>query len=159
MAAEDLLFFLHDLAGEGADNLVNLVKRQKRATLLDRKMHDARVPIPRHKKGVTFVSFPAPTSPMELDIFSQRFLAIALVHKYISGADEWIALASFAGSSVEFDIFGYIRDPWQQDSEMDIAAQAHLNPGRAINTDGKRLGRNQRCPCGSGKKYKRCHAR
>lgn len=159
VAAEDLLFFLYDLAGEAADNLANLVKLRKRATLLDGKMHDARVPIPRHKKGVTFVSFPEPTGPMELDIFSQRFLAIALAHKYISEADEWIALASIAGSSVEFDIFGYIREPWQQDSEMDIAVQSHLNPGRAINTSGKKLGRNQRCPCGSGKKFKRCHGR
>ena len=159
VAAEDLLFFLYDLAGEAADNLVNLVNLQKRSTLLEGKMHDGRVPIPRHKKGVTFVSFPAPTSPMELEKFSQRFLAIALVHKYISRADEWIALASFAGSPVEFDIFGYIRDPWEQDSEMDIAVQTHLNPGRAISTTGKKLGRNQRCPCGSGKKFKRCHGR
>ena len=159
VAAEDLLFFLYDLAGEAADNLVNLVKLRKRATLLDGKMHDARVPIPRHKKGVTFVSFPEPTGPMELDIFSQRCLAIALAHKYISEADEWIALASFAGSPVEFDIFGYIREPWQQDSEMDKAVQSHLNPGKAINTSGKKLGRNQRCPCGSGKKFKRCHGK
>ena len=159
VAAEDLLFFLYDLAGEGADNLVNLVNLQKRATLLDGKMHDGRVPLPRHKKGVTFVSFPESTGPMELDIFSQRFLAIALLHKYISEADEWIALASIAGSPVEFDIFGYIREPWQQGPEMDIAVQSHLNPGKAINTSGKKLGRNQRCPCGSGKKFKRCHGR
>ena len=159
VAAEDLLFFLYDLAGEAADNLVNLVKLQKRATLLDGKMHDARVPLPRHKKGVTFVSFPEPAGPMDLRLFSQRFQAIALMHKYRSEADEWIALASLAGSSVEFDIFGYIREPWQQDSEMDTAVQSHLNSGKAINTSGEKLGRNQRCPCGSGKKFKRCHGR
>ena len=158
VAAEDLLFFLYDLAGEGADDLVDLVKRLRRATLLDGKMHDGRVPIPRHKKGVTFVSFPEPAGPIDLQIFEQRFRAIALMHKYRSEADEWIALASIAGSTVGFDIFGYIREPWQQNPDMEIA-QSHPSLGKAINTSGKKLGRNQRCPCGSGKKYKRCHGR
>ena len=28
---------------------------------------------------------------------------------------------------------------------------------RAIKSEGGKIGRNTKCPCGSGKKYKRCH--
>lgn len=30
-------------------------------------------------------------------------------------------------------------------------------PGKPIEVDGTRLGRNDRCPCGSGLKVKKCH--
>jgi preprotein translocase subunit SecA len=26
-------------------------------------------------------------------------------------------------------------------------------------TDGRKVGRNEACPCGSGKKYKKCHGK
>jgi preprotein translocase subunit SecA len=30
-------------------------------------------------------------------------------------------------------------------------------PAKAANAGGDKVGRNDLCPCGSGKKYKRCH--
>ena len=32
-------------------------------------------------------------------------------------------------------------------------------PGKPIETFGPKVGRNDACPCGSGKKYKHCHGR
>jgi len=29
--------------------------------------------------------------------------------------------------------------------------------GRIKNTVGRKIGRNEKCPCGSGRKYKKCH--
>ena len=158
-SVEDLLFFMYDLAGKGADDLIRSVERFKEQTLLDGREHSARVPITRHKKGVTFVSFPRPRHPNQLRQSKRRLEAIGVAHKYRSRADEWMVLASFAGSPVRFDIFGYIQSPWEQDPEMDQWIEEILGPGILVNTDGKRPSRNQVCPCGSGKKFKRCHGR
>jgi len=35
--------------------------------------------------------------------------------------------------------------------------QAQLSTSLTRNSHGKKPGRNDLCPCGSGKKYKRCH--
>ena len=156
VAAEDLLFFLFDLAGQGADYLIDSVERCKRATLADGQRHDFRLPPQRDKKGVTFVSFPAPSHPIQAQVFKEDLTGIALAHKYRSRADEWMALASFAGSDVSFDIFGYIKGTWDYDPEIERAVETALRPGIAVGADGKKLGRNQPCPCGSGKKFKRC---
>ena len=158
-AAEDILFFLFDLGGQGADYLIDRIAQLKRATLSDGKKHDLRMPQPRHKEGVTFVSFPAPSHPIQAEVFKQVLTEIALAHKYRSQADEWMVLASFAGSTVSFDIFGYIKESWEYDAEMEQIVETQLSPGIAVGADGKKLGRNQHCPCGSGKKFKRCHGR
>ena len=156
---ENLLFFLYDLAGKGADDLVRSVEELKRHTLLDGQEHSVRVPLARDKKGVTFVSFPTPTHEAKFQSMQRKLEAIGFAHKYKSQADEWMILASFAGSPVRFDLFGYIRDPWRQDPEVDRLIEANLGPGIPVHPDGKRPGRNETCPCGSGRKFKRCHGR
>jgi uncharacterized protein YecA (UPF0149 family) len=37
----------------------------------------------------------------------------------------------------------------------------NLDAGRAtpVKREGEKIGRNDPCPCGSGKKYKRCHGK
>ena len=159
ITAEDLLFFLYDLAGDAADQLIDLIWQRKRQTLLDGKRHDFRMPIPRHKKGVTFISFPQPTKFSDLRTYSSFLEGIAIAQKYKSEADKWMALGSIAGSPVEFDMFGYIKSPWQQDSEMDKFLETQFAPGILVDSSGRRPGRNQPYPCKSGKKFKRCHGR
>ena len=156
-AMEDLLFFLFDFAGNVADHFIASVERCRRATLVDGERHDFRLPILQAKKGVTFVSFPRPSHPIQAEVFKQELTEIALAQKYRSQADEWVALASFAGSTVSFDIFGYIKGIWEYDPEIEQASETTLKAGIAVGADGKKLGRNQLCPCGSGKKFKRCH--
>ncbi len=34
----------------------------------------------------------------------------------------------------------------------------HFAPVTTVRRDGPKVGRNDPCPCGSGKKYKKCHA-
>ena len=150
---------MYDLAGKGADDLIRLVEELKRQTLIDGQEHSVRVPLPRHKKGITFVSFPTPTHPAQLQSIQRKLEGISFAHKYRSQANEWMIIASFAGSPVRFDLFGYIRDPWQQDPEMDQLVEANLGPGILVHPDGKRPSRNQGCPCGSGRTFKRCHGR
>ena len=40
------------------------------------------------------------------------------------------------------------------DCETRRAAQRRFDNA----TQGRKVGRNERCPCGSGKKYKKCHS-
>jgi preprotein translocase subunit SecA len=38
-------------------------------------------------------------------------------------------------------------------------APAGAPPGTAVKREADKVGRNDPCPCGSGKKYKRCHGK
>ena len=38
-------------------------------------------------------------------------------------------------------------------------AQPQENPEQPFVREGRKVGRNDPCPCGSGKKYKQCHGR
>ena len=157
ITAEDLLFFLYDLAGKGADQLIEMVRVLKEATIRDGKRHEGR--LTSNKKGTTFVSFPEPTSYGQLQKFGDALEAVALTHKHMSRADEWMMLASIGGSPLSFDIFGYINEQWQEDPGMDQLIEEFILPGISINPDGTRPSKNRSCPCGSGKKFKRCHLR
>ncbi len=56
-------------------------------------------------------------------------------------------------------------DPLTGEDEMDLAAMANAAPVNAADRDPEnpaswgKVGRNEACPCGSGKKYKQCHGR
>ena len=159
ITAEDLLFLLYDLAGKGADNFINTVRTLKEQTIRDGKRHDGRALLTSGKSGATFVSFPAPTRHTQLQEFRVVLEGIALFHKYMSKADEWMVLGSIAGSPVTFDVFGYIKEPWQEDPEMDRLVDENMGPGIRLNPDGSLPSKNRRCPCGSGRKFKRCHGK
>ena len=81
VATEDVVLHLYDFAGEAADYLIKTAENQKLATLRDGQRHDVRVPIPAHKKGATFVSFPRPQHSIERELFTRDLRAIALAHK------------------------------------------------------------------------------
>ena len=116
---EDLLFFMYDLAGKGADELIECVESLTRQTLLDGRQHSGRMPMKQRRSGVSVVSFPAPTNATQFRDCERRLAAINLTHKYMSQADEWVILASFAGNPDRFDMFGYTKDPWRKIAEMD----------------------------------------
>ena len=159
ITVETLLFFLYDLAGKGADQLTTLVRTLKERTIRDGKRHEGRMPMTDRKKGITFISFPMRTRFAQLQEFQVETEALALLHKYTSKADEWMVLSSIAGSQVSFDFFGYINGPWQEDPEMDELVEKFMNPGIPIHPDGTMPSKNRSCPCGSGRKFKRCHGR
>ncbi|KQP39751.1 preprotein translocase subunit SecA [Pseudorhodoferax sp. Leaf274] len=43
--------------------------------------------------------------------------------------------------------------------EVEVRAEAQAAGGNALAFDGQRVGRNDPCPCGSGKKFKQCHGK
>lgn len=158
MPAEDILFFLYDIAGQGADQLINAVNECKRLTKLDGERRDMRLLLDV-SAGTTFVSFPEPNHPIQAELFRDEWLAIAMAHKYRSKADEWLLLASFENSPVSFELFGYMNERWEYDEEFEQVVDDVLVIGKSLGGKRKKVGRNRACPCGSGQKYKRCHGK
>jgi hypothetical protein len=90
------------------------------------------------------------------------------LRKYSVKAARWVGLAIAPGTG-RVCFGGMTEYPWEQDPAMD-AATAEMVPPQSMSTlmaglgaenVGKRqkIGRNDPCPCGSGKKYKKCHLR
>lgn len=70
--------------------------------------------------------------------------------KYIHKAETWFGICLDPHTkSIRFGIG--LNYPWKQDSEMDQKTSALLS-----HKDSHKIGRNDPCPCGSGKKYKKC---
>ena len=61
----------------------------------------------------------------------------------------------------EMDNFGATSDPdtMPRGLEDRVPPQPTSSPGETIVRKGEKIGRNQPCPCGSGKKYKHCHGK
>ena len=134
--AEDLIFFMYDLAGEGADNLIRCTEEVKRQTLLDRRKHSARVPMNQRKSGVTIVSFPPQISTRKVQDIERELRAVSFIHKYMSKADEWMTIASFEGSPFRFDFVSYTKDLWKKDPKVEEWIKEHLSGGRKLRING-----------------------
>jgi preprotein translocase subunit SecA len=44
-------------------------------------------------------------------------------------------------------------------AENDAETSTSRSEKKVVGSDGKEVGRNDLCPCGSGKKYKKCHGK
>lgn len=155
----DVVFLLYDWAGPGADNFIMIFDKVRHDTLRDGKFHDAAVSSSRYKRGITFVSYPKTSSYTEEQSFQEKFRALAIAQKYKSRSDEWLGLASREGSLKAVDAVWYSKEPWQPDPTLDNVVVPLMDPRKAVNADGRRVGRNEPCPCGSGLKFKKCHGR
>jgi len=145
----DVVFFLYDLAGDGADQLIQTLKLLKRRTAADQRSHDARMPFSDGCGGTTIVS--EPNSPAAL---RNKLLGLSTLAKYKSKADAWLGLGCLATSDRLVDAMVFSKEPWKPDPELEELSK-HLR-GKAMLPSGKKIGRNQPCPCNSGKKYKYC---
>lgn len=146
----DVVFFLYDLAGKGADDLIEILRVTKRKANADRKAHDARAIFKETKSGVTVLV--EPDSPAQL---RKKLLPLARVAKYKSKADVWLALGCVANSENVVDAIAFAKFEWKPDAELEQLA-SHFQ-GRLMTPSGRKIGRNEPCPCDSGKKFKHCH--
>jgi len=146
----DAVFFLYDLAGAGADGLIETLKLLKRKSASDDKSHDARLPLPDAHAGMTIVT--EPNSHVKL---REKLLGLSRLAKYKSKADIWLGLGCLVTGSRLVDAVVFSKEPWKPDHELEKLSK--LLRGTPMLPSGKKVGRNQRCPCNSGKKYKHCH--
>ncbi|HKI00101.1 MAG TPA: SEC-C domain-containing protein [Candidatus Sulfotelmatobacter sp.] len=146
----DAVFFLYDLAGEGADALIQTLKLLKRKSAGDDKSHDARLPLADAHGGMTTVS--EPKSPRKL---REKLVGLSRLAKYKSKANVWLGLGCLVTSDRLVDAIVFSKEPWSPNQELEELSK--LLRGKPMLPSGKKLGRNQPCPCNSGKKYKHCH--
>jgi hypothetical protein len=83
--------------------------------------------------------------------------SLAKIAKYKSKADIWLALGSIATNDRLVDGMAFIKSTWRPDPELDLLA-GELK-GEMRGPLGQKIGRNEPCPCGNGKKFKYCHGR
>lgn len=150
----DALFFLYDLSGAGADNLIKVISNRKSATRFGGHPQSASLPPTSETGGISFICYPQSFMSAE-----DHFLFSAKAWKYKNEADEWLALGSIAGSSQLVDMICYSKEKWEYDCELEKATRILLKHGTMMKSDRKKIGRNDPCFCESGLKYKKCHGR
>ncbi len=129
------------------------------AAAKDRKHHDITIASSEAASGITVHSSNLPNG-----IADERLRRHCELRKYSVKARTWAGLLLEPGSGT-LRFAGFSEFPWKQDAAMD-AATAKMPPPQPVDAlnllirhAGKqpKIGRNEKCPCGSGKKYKKCH--
>ena len=142
------------MAGEGADDLIRVMEQTKEKTRQDKQLHDFSMIFEKGKSGVTFISLPG--TPEQLE---KRLMVHAVSKKYQTKAEVWLALGSIFGSPNLVDAIAFNKEPWKEDKELEEISKVALKKGIQIGHGGKKIGRNDLCYCGSGKRFKKCCSR
>lgn len=155
----DIIFHLLDWSEQSRDNLMNSLRLIKRRTRLDGKAHNITIMSgpERSTHGLTFISWDS----NDIAELGNRLLIHSRGRKYKSKADVWIGIGSLMSSDRFVDVVVFNDEKWVFDEELEIQAKKLFegpNKGTPINY-GKKVGRNELCPCGSGIKYKKCCGR
>jgi hypothetical protein len=153
----DIIFQLNDLSDKTREDLVNYIIERKRKTLSDGKSHNIVMPpsddyLPR--MGMTYVSL----NSDDMNELQKRLSLLCELRKYASKADVWIGLGSLKSSINMVNTVVFVKNPWIFDNNLEIKSRAILGTGKIVKLV-KSTGRNEKCPCGSGLKYKKCHGK
>ena len=153
----DAVFLLFDLMtalpGSKTTEIEEGIRRLKFAIRKDGKLHNLSWPSSLNRRGLSLVCYP------DFTFMVQHLPHFSACRKYTAYADEWLSLGFVAGSTMPFDWAFYLGEPWQDDAELADMAREILKGGTVVGGTGakKKQGRNEPCPCGSGKKFKKCH--
>ena len=153
----DIIFHLLDWSGEARKNLTDFIIQTKQETLHDKKLHDFSMPPDNNafsRVGVTYISLNSDDSS-EL---RKKLLTLCQARKYKSKGSAWIGFGSLKGSDQIIDAVIFNNQPWEYNKKLEELATVMLEgKGRGIEIRiGKKVGRNEKCPCGSRLKYKKC---
>lgn len=151
----DIIFCLLDWSIDAIERVIDFMVQTKIKTLKDSKQHNLSVPpdssyIPR--VGLTYISFNSDRgSNIEKDLST-----LCKCRKYKSKGDIWIGFGSLRNSQNIFDLVYFDNEAWEYNKDLEnLSNQILHNSGQAL-VIGKKIGRNEMCPCGSGLKYKKC---
>lgn len=155
----DLGFLLLDINGDTVKQLDQGMKDFARRTRLDGRPHDFTLGFDTGDAGLTIHCSRA-TASDALD----ALVGHCRRRKYVHRADNWFGLlVREADGLPKFSLA--TRFPWKHDSRMEKLTQGMVlngNSGSARSassnrtSDGSKIGRNDPCFCGSGKKFKKC---
>ncbi len=144
------------LSSDTADHINVGLKKMVAAAAADGQPHDFSVPAIHGKSGFTVHVNSLPEA-----VARERLSSHCGMRKYDTKADSWYGLWLSPGSG---EILGAlaIEGRWKGDRNMDRALAAWprkpLMPITALSAgvSKRKLGRNDLCSCGSGKKHKKC---
>ncbi len=143
----------------GSDTAMHInrgIDRLVRAAVNDGQPHDFSVPSDADRLGFTIH-----VNSLEDDFARQRLTTHCRMKKYDTKSQVWYGLLLAPGTG---DIRGAlaVEGKWEADANMEQALAAWprkpMVPIESLSrgTPRMKIGRNDTCPCGSGKKYKRC---
>ena len=146
----DAIFFLYDLSGDCADNLISLMEQTKNKTRVDEKPRDFTMLLDNNEAGISFMCQTAYPESLGKNLFG-----LAIARKYKSKTDTWLGIGCMIGSAKIIDAVVFSKEPWTYDPELESFSKVALKQGSYINLKNK-IRKNDPCPCGSGRKYKKC---
>jgi hypothetical protein len=156
-ATIDIGLLLLSLSETAVTSLSRVADSLAARTRADGKVHDASFSFKR-SSGITFHCTDEPSH-----VAGPRLAEYCKLRKYKERAKEWFGLCiSSKGPDVRFGV--ELEYGWSQDAAMDERTSDMKAPtpaGRALSalrdrTTGVKIGRNDACPCGSGRKFKKC---
>ncbi|MBW5848307.1 SEC-C metal-binding domain-containing protein [Yersinia enterocolitica] len=133
---------------------------------IDHRHHDITLPLIKEKTGLSFHC-----NEDDNETSYKRLVTHCEKRKYKCKADSWVGCC-FSPTKNIFRFASYHESKWHQSDEMDrlvddlkpissvhkIENIRELSFGEKRQKKSEKTGRNEPCPCGSGKKYKRCCA-
>jgi hypothetical protein len=143
--AIDLGLMLLELGEDTVRDLNQYIIRVLASTAADGELHDATIGV--GSSGLTIHCSRLPRPEAEF-----RLRGHCTMRRYLAKASSWFGLALALDGSIGFiaELLGL----WKFDPALETACAA--SSMRPMNGGSKKAGRNDLCPCGSGKKYKRC---
>lgn len=131
----------------GFDQIVRDVQR-------DGSLHDFSVQVESSNSGFT-----VHCSHLSMFEAQEKLQAHCKLRKYVTKFDAWYGVmldpktGRISGALIN-------EDTWKQDAQLEQALQnwtpQPVQPLSSLSQHRKKIGRNEQCPCGSGKKHKRC---
>ncbi|MBW0280382.1 SEC-C metal-binding domain-containing protein [Shewanella xiamenensis] len=155
---------LLSMSGNSIDLLNEAISKMITQFKKDHQHHDISLPLLEEKTGLT-----VHCNEDDNDTAYKRLVTHCEKRKYTCKAESWVGCC-FSPTKDKFRFASYHEGKWNQSDEMDrlvadlkpISPEHHIEDVRKISfgkqpqIEGRKVGRNEPCPCGSGKKYKRC---
>ncbi len=143
------------LSSEGADNINNCLDQLIISAMKKGTDRDFSIPFTTEKAGFTVhINSRAKSAARESLIKHCEF------RKYVTKSDAWYGLI-LSPSNAEIKGAFVTEGAWIPNQEMEnIVSKIPQKPEQSLSSTssktGKKIGRNDQCPCFSGKKYKKC---
>ena len=150
----DFGFLLLSLSGETVDQINLGITSLTEKAIHDCKHHDLTIGIKGEKTGLT----------IHFNTKNHSHAAASLIEhcarrKYAEKADSWQGIC-LDPNDRHIKLGVSIEHQWEYSSEMDSIIKALPKPQTKTNpitiVKSRKIGRNEQCLCGSGKKFKRC---
>ena len=150
----DLGFMLLTLSGEFLEAMSQGLTQVTKRTRDDGKVHDFSLGIKEKTTGITIHS-----TDERREIALPRLMDHCQRRKYAHHAPSWFGVCvSSKDGKARFGI--NLDSQWVYDKDLEMAASQLKRPSKVCFENGKvrmkKIGRNESCPCASGKKYKKC---